>query len=204
MRIVFYYSCPDQRLIEAKAQDNTKALAIQAAAEEFAKAFGAFPVFTQGFAPRFAGIGFDKARPPANWHLWSRPVGQNPCMTPYTAAAVPKRLKEAAENTYAKYKSLWPQEAAQEYDSALLTALGVRTAATFGNALSYFYDADKVSWIASTLPLTGASLPVTQGEVEIAPKLTGFEEVLASEFDKARAEFQRAQAEQEAKETANG
>lgn len=194
MRIIFYYRCADQRLIDAKQQDNVKGIAVQEAGEAFAKLFNAHPVYTQGFNPHLAGITFNRAKPPVNWLLWTQPTRENPCMLPRTPEGVPKKLKQLAQGTHDMFRKLWPTEAGTPYHSALLAAMGISPQAVLGNALSYFYHPDKdginVSWIASSLPLDGKSLPVEGQESQV---MEGWYEVIASEFAVANDEFNHAQ-----------
>lgn len=194
MRVIFYYRSTDPRIIGAKAMDNTRALRIEAEAKAFADQFGAVPVFTQGFNPRFAGLTFNKGQC-KDRNLWTTPTPQNPVMVPRSPEALNKHHKEPGRQLQERFRKLWPAEAAKEYDSHLLTVLGISTAATFGNAVSYFYDQEQVSWIATSLPLTGQSLPYAEGELEVRHALEGWEEVLASQFDKARFDFERRQQE---------
>lgn len=174
MRVVFYYSSTDAGLIEAKAMDNTDSAAVQMAGADFAALFGAKAMFTQGFAPRFAGIAFDKESPAKNWLIWTKPTQQNPCMVPLNPAHLRQGLQANAKYVSEVYRDKWPVEAAKARESHLLQALGVSEAATVGNALAYFFDKGGVSWIASTLPLR-------------------FTEIVASQYDAAQGQFELAQ-----------
>lgn len=194
MMLLFYYRIADARLVNAKAADGMKALQVEDEGKKFAALFGAKAIFYNGFTPRFAGIAFDKESPPPQngWKVWTAPQPGRPCMLPLQMSAVPRKLASLANHMNVKYKEFWPTAAAEKWTSNLLNALGISDAAAQGNAMNIFYDEDGVTWVATTVPLDGLSVPHADGSKVF---LENFSEIFGSEFDAARNKFQQREAE---------
>lgn len=179
MRLVYYFRSDDPAVIEAKAKDHERALKVQAAGEAFAARFpGAVPAYIPGFAPLFAGVQFKGQ--PENPKFWSKPRKDFPCVVP-KAHNVPPSQKAAFHALVQEWNDNLPKEYMEPAESHVLTKMGFHSSMLQGNAMQFFIYKD-VSYVATTFP--------------ISPE-TGFVEILASDFDKARRLWQIEQAREE-------
>jgi hypothetical protein len=177
MRTIFYYRSEDPSIIEGKAQDNAESVAIQEAATKFAALFGAVPAYDISPTPVMVGVAFQKPARPKNPLLWTDIAKNDIRQFPLPKVKAPK-LREPLAALQKLWNDNFPVDATKPRTSKLLAALGLSEEIVQGNALDYFYHGT-TSWVACSMPLRGEK----------------FTEVLASEFDLARHEWQVSQQE---------
>jgi len=122
MRLLYYYATDREDLKQAYSQDMAVAKEVEATGQQFADNFKAVAAFTRGFAPRFAGVIFNKQYPcPSNWLWMQTPEG---LFIPRPSPKQPYQ-RQALADLKKQWAALWPADAAKQRESAYLELLGL-------------------------------------------------------------------------------
>jgi hypothetical protein len=150
--IIHYYVTDNAAFLAARAADAQKAAFIEGRCQGFADRFKAQALFTQGFAPQFAGITFTDAKKCPDPHNWTkRPDGIYVPRTKGLNDAARKRLKPR----YEEFMQNYPKEEAMPWVSELLNLFNVTHEQVLKSGMLHCTVKHDKLWTRASLPLQG-------------------------------------------------
>lgn len=151
MQFFHYYKTSEPAVLQARAADNKATDFIMGLGQAFADRFSAVAMFSRGFAPTFAGVGFTDVRPCKEPALWTKRSGTSLLQRPKDSG-VPQKHRAASEALRLEWRTYFPQELTQPRKSELLAVLGFEDQTLLGVAIHYF-EFEGHAYVASTRAL---------------------------------------------------